>query len=105
MFCVQPQCSDDTSSGQGTNSVFPVYKLVGAVVCGYHFSKQEKYHSTTGECAGNPYLAANDPDGSNANNYLVIKYISVRTSGSNAESECALGATCDGGLRRTRLTQ
>ncbi len=105
VFCVQPQCSDDTSSGQGTNSVFPVYKLVGAIVCGYHFSKQEKHHSTTGECSGNPYLAANDPDDSNANNYLVIKYISVRTSGSNAESECALGATCDGGLRRTRLTQ
>lgn len=105
VFCVQPQCSDDTSSGQGTNAVFPVYKLVGAVVCGYHFSKQEKYHSTTGECAGNPYLAASDPDDSNGNNYLVIKYISVRTSGSNAESECALGATCDGGLRRTRLTQ
>ena len=27
VFCVSPQCSDDTSSGQGTNSVFPVYKL------------------------------------------------------------------------------
>ena len=105
VFCVSPQCSDDTTSGTGTNAVFPVYKLVGAVVCGYHFSKSEKYHSTTGECAGNPYLAGADPDDGNDNNYMVLKYISVRTSGSNAQSECALGATCDGGLRRTRLTQ
>jgi Flp pilus assembly protein TadG len=105
VFCVAPQCSEDTTSGSGTGTVFPVYKLVAGVVCGYHFSDKEKHHSTTGECTGNPYLAANDPDGGNDNNYLVIKYISVRTSGSNAESECALGATCDGGLRRTRLTQ
>lgn len=104
VFCVTPQCSSDTTSGSGTNTVFPVYKLVSAVVCGYHFSDKEKYHSTTGLCAGNPYLAASDPDGGNDNNYLVIKYLSVRTSGSNAESECALGAECDGGLRRTRLT-
>jgi hypothetical protein len=104
VFCVTPQCSDDTVSGTGTNTVFPVYKLVGGVVCGYHFSKKEKYHSTTGQCAGNPYLAANDPDDTNANNYLVLRYISVRTSGSNSESTCALGSGCDGGLRRTRLT-
>ena len=104
VFCVAPQCSEDTTSGSGTNTVFPVYKLVAGVVCGYHFSAKEKHHSTTGLCAGNPYLAASDPDGSNANNYLVIKYLSTRTSGSNAESECALGAECDGGLRRTRLT-
>jgi Flp pilus assembly protein TadG len=104
VFCVSPQCSADTTSGTGTNTVFPVYKLLGAVVCGYHFSDKEKYHSTTGLCAGNPYLAGSDPDGSNANNYLVLKYVSVRTSGSNGASECALGATCDGGLRRTRLT-
>lgn len=104
VFCVTPQCSADTTSGSGTNTVFPVYKLVAAVVCGYHFSKQEKYHSTTGACAGNPYLAANDPDDSNGNNYIVIKYINTRTSGSNVDGECALGASCDGGLRRTRLT-
>jgi hypothetical protein len=105
VFCVTPQCSEDTSSGTGTGTVFPVYKLVSAIVCGYHFSDKEKYHSTTGKCAGNPYLASADPDSSNANNYIVLKYMSVRTSGSNQESECALGAECDGGLRRTRLTK
>ena len=105
VFCVTPQCSADTSSGTGTGTVFPVYKLVSAIVCGYHFSDREKYHSTTGKCAGNPYLASADPDTGNDNNYIVLKYISTRTSGDNQESECALGAECDGGLRRTRLTQ
>jgi hypothetical protein len=105
VFCTPPQCSEDTVSGSGTNTVFPVYKLVAAIVCGYHFSKKEKHHSTTGKCAGNPFLAASDPDGSSGNNYLVLKYISARTSGSNTGSECALGAECDGGLRRTRLTR
>jgi hypothetical protein len=105
VFCVSPQCTDDTTSGTGTGTVFPVYKLVSAIVCGYHFSDKEKHHSATGKCAGNPYPASADPDGSNGNNYLVLKYMSVRTSGSNQESECALGAECDGGLRRTRLTQ
>lgn len=104
VFCVSPQCSEDTTSGSGTGTVFPVYKLVSAIVCGYHFSKKEKKHSTTGKCAGNPFLAESDPDDSSGNNYLILKYISTRTSGSNAESECALGAECDGGLRRTRLT-
>jgi hypothetical protein len=105
VFCVTPQCSEDTSSGTGTGTIFPVYKLVSAIVCGYHFSDKEKYHSTTGKCAGNPYLASADPDSSNANNYIVLKYVSARTSGSSQESECALGAECDGGLRRTRLTR
>lgn len=104
VFCVQPQCSEDTTSGTGTNTVFPVYKLVAAVVCGYHFSNKERYHSITGECLGNLHLAGLDPDGSNGNNYIVLKYLNARTSGSNVESECALGASCDGGLRRTRLT-
>lgn len=105
VFCVPPQCSESTTSGQGTNAVFPVYKLVSAVVCGYHFSAREKGHSTTGECAGNPYLAGSDPDGSNGNNYMVIKFVKFRSSGSNADSECGLGSECDGGLRRTRLYQ
>ena len=30
VFCVSPQCSEDTTSGSGTNTVFPVYKLVSA---------------------------------------------------------------------------
>lgn len=105
VFCAPPQCLESTTQGTGTNATYPVYKMIAAVICGYHFSKTEKYHSAAGLCSGLPISmhAGNDPAG-NDENYLVIKYINMRTSGSNAESECALGAECDGGLRRTRLT-
>ncbi len=105
VFCAPPQCAASTISGTGNNATFPVYKLLGAVVCGYHFSKTEKYHSTTGECAGLPSAmqAGNDASG-NTVNYIIIKYVQVSASGSNQESECSLGnLKCDGGLRRTRL--
>jgi Flp pilus assembly protein TadG len=103
VFCVEPQCSASTVEGSGTNSTFPVYKMVAAIVCGYRFSKNEKYFSTTGGCAGNTFTGVGDPD-DNQTNYIVLKYINTRTSGSNGESDCALGAECDGGMRRTRLT-
>jgi Putative Flp pilus-assembly TadE/G-like len=105
VFCAVPQCSASSIEGTGTGTVYPVYKMVSAIVCGYHFSKTEKFHSSSGQCAGLPSAmqAGDDPAG-NEENYLIIKFLNVRTSGSNQESECALGADCDGGLRRTRLT-
>jgi len=105
VFCAPPQCSSSTTHGSGTNATYPVYKLISAVICGYHFSKTERYHVTDGPCAGLPTTmqAGNDTSGNDVN-YMIIKYVEFRTSGSNGESECALGAECDGGLRRTRLT-
>jgi hypothetical protein len=105
VFCAVPQCSASTIEGTGTNAVYPVFKMVSAVVCGFHFSKTERYVSHTGQCAGMPslYTSAEWDDG-NTTNFLLFKYVSTRTSGSNEESECALGSECDGGLRRTRLT-
>jgi Flp pilus assembly protein TadG len=105
VFCAPPQCSESTTEGEGANATYPVYKMIATVICGYHFSKTERYHSSSGLCSGLPTTmhAGNDDSGNEAN-YLVIKYINMRTSGSNKESECALGAECDGGLRRTRLT-
>lgn len=105
VFCAPPQCSESTTEGSGTTATYPVYKMVAAVICGYHFSKNERFHSSSGECSGLPTsMHAGNDDSGNENNYLVIKYVNERTSGSNQESECALGAECDGGLRRTRLT-
>lgn len=105
VFCAPPQCAESSIEGTGTNAVYPVYKLVSVVICGYHFSKTEKFHSSSGECAGLPtsMFAGTDESG-NEENYLVVKFLNYRASGSNEESECALGAECDGGLRRTRLT-
>lgn len=105
VFCAVPQCSASTIDGSGTNATYPVYKMVAAVVCGYHFSSTERFHSSAGECSGLPTsMYAGDDTSGNDVNYLVIKYVNERTSGSNEDSECALGAECDGGLRRTRLT-
>lgn len=104
VFCVEPQCSASTVEGSGTNSTFPVYKMVAAIICGFRFSKKEYFFSTTGGCTGNSFTGVGDPD-DNQTNYIVLKYINTRTSGSYGESECALGAECDGGMRRTRLTR
>lgn len=101
VFCAPTSCSAVTATGNGTNTVFPVYKLVSAYMCGYHFDKNRKYDSVHPNCAGNPFSTAGD---TSDNNYFVFKIINFRTSVSNKESECALGAECDGGLRRTRLT-
>jgi hypothetical protein len=105
VFCAVPQCSASTIEGTGTNAVYPVFKMVAAVICGFHFSKTERYVSTTGECAGMPSLYTSDDwEAGNDVNFMLLKYVSERTSVSNEESECALGAECDGLLRRTRLT-
>jgi hypothetical protein len=101
VFCAPTSCSAVTASGNGTNTVFPVYKLVSAYMCGFHFDSTRKYDSVHDNCGGNPYPTAGDSSG---NNYFVFKIVNFRASSSNVESECALGAECDGGLRRTRLT-
>lgn len=107
VFCAPPQCTSTTIDGNGNNATFPIYKLLGAVICGYHFSQNEKYHSASGECAGLPsnMYAGDDPAG-NQVNYLIIKYVQLSASGSNEDSGCSLGSTtgCDGGVRRTRLS-
>ena len=105
VFCAVPQCSESSIEGTGTNAVYPVYKMVSAVVCGVHFSKTERYLSTTGQCAGMPSLYTSEEwEAGNDTNFLLLKYVNERTSASNGESQCALGAECDGLLRRTRLT-
>jgi hypothetical protein len=85
--------------------VYPVYKLVSAVVCGYYFKSGSgnSFQSKVDKCEGNPYFGKTTDTDSKAN-YLVMRYENVRSSGSNTESECGLGDDCDGGLRRTRLT-
>lgn len=86
--------------------MYPVYKLVSAVVCGYYFKSGSgnSVQSNVNKCKGNPYYGKTTDTDSKAN-YLILRYENVRSSGSNTDSECGLGDDCDGGLRRTRLTQ
>lgn len=106
VFCAPPQCASTTVDGQGNNATFPVYKLQGAILCGYHFSKQERYDPRIGECGSMPnnLYTAGEWD-SNSANFIIIKYAQVNVSGSNDETECGLGGGCDGGARRTRLVE
>ncbi len=102
IFCAPPRCSGSTATGNGTNAIFPVSSLFAANVCGYHFKRGVAAGSSTGKCTGNPFSPTSDNSDAN---YFVFKSIRIRTSGSNEQSECALGdVSCDGGLRRTRLT-
>ena len=102
VFCVPPQCSEDTTDGTGTTSVFPVYKLAAMIVCGYHFDKAVRYQNLTGKCATTAHdVYADDTK----DNYILVVYTRIQTSGSTTSSECALGSSCDGGLRRVHLSQ
>jgi Flp pilus assembly protein TadG len=102
VFCVPPTCTPTTLSGSGTNAIFPVYRLAGVQICGYHFGKSTKYDRLSGACANNPshYNAQTD---SSKDNYLLLVYKAFQTSGGTGGSSCQLGASCDMGVRRTLL--
>lgn len=108
VFCGRTDCAGSTVTGNGTNAIFPVYKLAGMVVCGYHFGKQanKQYQPDTNPaCAIDnpgdaPHVAPNDND----QNYLLVVFTRVQVSGGTKPAMCQLGdATCDTGPRRVRL--
>ena len=72
-----PQCSVHATPGTGTNAVFPVYKLVSAVVCGYHFEQEQQRTRLATDadcCSGNRvYPSAGATRAGNENNYFVVQ--------------------------------
>jgi hypothetical protein len=106
VFCGEATCSPAAVvQAGGDNAAYPVHKFVGATVCGYHWgsSSQKTGQTTAGACGSTAYDAT---DGGNDENYLLLVYSQVRTSGTTGPSACALGdSACDGGLRRVRLTK
>jgi Flp pilus assembly protein TadG len=105
VFCVAPQCTESTLDGSGTNAVFPVYKLAAVVVCGYHFGKNVTYtksFSSTDPCYGNTLPSVLTD--SSSDNYMQVALVNIQTSGGTDNTTCALGADCDGGLRRVLLS-
>ena len=91
--CSPSAATEHRPTGSGTNAVFPVYKLVGAVVCGYHFSATETvplHHAASAPATRTSSDA--DPD-RQQRGQLHRAQVPARSriSGSNAESECALG--------------
>ena len=117
VFCTNPGlCAYSSVSGTGNNAVFPVHKLLGVQVCGFHFGKQNKSKYPTpsqplpadvatscSEAAS--MLSGIQPDNSDKT-YLVLIARNMQVSIVTADSGCALGDDrCDGGLRQVRLTQ
>lgn len=117
IFCTNPGLCDHSSiTGTGNNAVFPVHKLMGVQVCGFHFGKQNKSKYPTpsqplptaisSSCSeASSMLNAIQPDNSDKT-YLVLIARNMQVSIVTADSGCALGDDrCDGGLRQVRLTQ
>jgi Flp pilus assembly protein TadG len=104
VFCSTPTCNPDTVSGTGTNTRYPVYSIAGVVVCGYHIYDKNSKVSNTGDCAGNTFTSAYVSGQDKKDVYFYLKFTQVLTSSDQSASDCALGTTCDGGLRRVRLS-
>lgn len=117
VFCTNPGlCAYSSITGTGNNAVFPVHKLLGVQVCGFHFGKQNKSKyptpsqplpsSISSSCAEAASMLSDiQPDNSDKT-YLVLIARTMQVSIVTADSGCALGDDrCDGGLRQVRLTQ
>lgn len=102
VFCGTDKCDPVgyVPASPGNNAMYPVYKLVGAEICGWHWgSKNSGVYPTV---SGDPCSGANPTTGTSTNNYLLMAFTLVVTSGGTDDlPECALGdASCDG-LART----
>lgn len=112
VFCTSSpgRCATSSVTGTGTNAIFPVHKLVGVQVCGYHFgkqpSKQYRAPSSLTGCSEAAAMLSELTSDKSDDVYLVLIARNLSISGVTADSECDLGDdTCDGGLRQVRLTQ
>jgi hypothetical protein len=105
VFCSTPTCTPDTVTGTGTSSRYPVYSIASVVLCGYHIYDKNSKVSNTGDCAGNTFTQAYVEGKDKKDIYFYLKFVRVLTSQDQTSSSCALGTSCDGGLRRVRLSK
>ncbi len=93
-------------NGGGDGTMYPVYKLASAQICGYHWGpKNSGAYVSAGPhdlCDG-----ADATSGTSTDNYLLLAFTQLQVSGSTADTDtCAPGDdTCDAGLRRVLLTK
>jgi Flp pilus assembly protein TadG len=105
VFCSDPLCAPDTVNGGGSNVYYPVYSIAAVVVCGYHIYDKNNQVTNTGDCAGNTWTRTVIESRDKKDIYLYLKFVRVLTSQDQTLSDCALGTSCDGGLRRVRLSR
>jgi Flp pilus assembly protein TadG len=105
VLCGPPDCSDATLQDQGTNAIIPVYKVAALRVCGFHLKRTPATNrgvNTSGIC--NP-LPVNPLTDHTNDNYLLVTFTTVMTSGGTSRNNCELGSDCDSGLRRVHLSR
>ena len=105
VFCSTPTCTPDTVTGTGTSSRYPVYSVASVVLCGYHIYDKSSKVSNTGDCTGNTFTQAYVEGKHHNEVWFYLKFVRVLTSQDQTTSDCALGTTCDAGLRRVRLSE
>lgn len=105
-----PVFLDNTIRDPATNAVYPVYRLIGVRICGYHWGASAANGSyapatpdTTGPCSG-PGMDASA--GGATARYLLVNWVYVLTTGDTSPTTCGsgLGSDCDT-VRRIRLVQ
>lgn len=104
VFCAPANCTPAaiTKPG-GNNTIYPVWRMVGVTVCGFHWGNRTG-HNFSGACANNPQ-GYSSSQGNNQDNYMLLVFSHVQTSGTTKGSSCALGSACDRGIRRVLLTR
>jgi Flp pilus assembly protein TadG len=118
VFCGKPDCDPvgiegnadwDSPGPGGNNAKYPVHGFVGVKVCGFHWGpKKSGAYDTHPNVAP---VSVDDPcrgatASTNGNeNYLVLVFTHVMSSGTTAASSCRLGDACDSGPRRVLLSQ
>jgi hypothetical protein len=103
-FCGTPTCNPGAVSvGGGSNTIYPVFRLIGVRLCGYHFGNGSNgsYQKTNGSCATTTFNAST---GGNQRNYILVSVQQVNVSGPIVNTGCSVGAPCDTGLRQVAMT-
>jgi hypothetical protein len=106
-FCGKPTCAPIgyTEKDGGNNAMYPVYRLVGVKVCGWHWGPKKSLPYASSDPTDPCYGADASAGGSGAD-YLLLAFTRIQVTGSTGPSKCAPGdPKCDGGLRRVLLTK
>lgn len=96
----------------GSNARYPVHRLLGVRVCGYHWGASGSHDPDLNDNQGEEWADTQDGScagtdaepGGNGENYLILRFIRIQLSGSSNPADCRLGSGCDG-LREVRLVE